>query len=174
MANNDGGSTPFGTLLNVPAPGVLANDVDPEGQPLTAQLVTTTANGTLTLNANGSLIYVPNAGFSGTDSVHLSRLRRHAPEQCRHGVDCRRRQRRPGLRRDPGNVTLYQAGTPVSSGPLPFSVVDPDGNPLAVTATSSNTAVVPAAGVILGGAGSNRTDHRLHPRRPRRQLRRSP
>ena len=139
VANNDGGSTPFGVLLNVPAPGVLANDVDPENQPLTAQLVTTTANGTLTLNANGSLIYVPNTGFSGTDAftyrafdgTHQSNV---ATASIAVGVNAA-----PVFGATPGNVTLYQAGTPVSSGPLPFSVVDPDGNPLAVTATSSNT-----------------------------------
>jgi hypothetical protein len=157
VANNDGGSTRFGTLLNVPAPGVLANDVDPESQPLTAQLVTTTASGALTLSANGALIYVPNPGFSGTDTftyrafdgTHQSNV---ATVTIAVGVNAA-----PVFGATPGNVTLYQAGTPISSGPLPFSVVDPDGNPLVVTATSSNTAVVPAAGVILGGAGSNRT-----------------
>ena len=42
VAVDDSGSTPFGAVLNAPAPGVLANDTDPEGQPLTAQLVTST------------------------------------------------------------------------------------------------------------------------------------
>ncbi len=50
------------------APGVLANDSDPEGSPLTAVLATGPANGILTLNANGSFSYTPNATFSGTDS----------------------------------------------------------------------------------------------------------
>lgn len=48
--------------------GVLANDTDPNNNPLTASLVTTTANGTLTLNANGSFTYTPNSGFTGTDT----------------------------------------------------------------------------------------------------------
>lgn len=46
---------------------VLANDRDPEGNPLTAVLVSRPANGTLTLNANGTFTYKPNAGFTGTD-----------------------------------------------------------------------------------------------------------
>ncbi len=45
VAVNDAGSTPFGAVLNVPAPGVLANDVDPEGQPLSAELVASAAHG---------------------------------------------------------------------------------------------------------------------------------
>lgn len=53
--------------LTQPAPGVLANDSDVEG-PLTAVLTTGPANGTLTLNADGSFTYTPNANFSGSDS----------------------------------------------------------------------------------------------------------
>lgn len=44
--------------LTVTAPGVLGNDSDPNGDTITAQLVTNPAAGTLTLNANGSLTYV--------------------------------------------------------------------------------------------------------------------
>lgn len=50
------------------APGVLANDSDPDGASLSAQLVAGPANGTLTLNANGSFSYKPNNGFLGVDS----------------------------------------------------------------------------------------------------------
>jgi VCBS repeat-containing protein len=55
--------------LAVPAlTGVLANDTDVDGNPLTAILVSGVSNGTLTLNANGSFNYVGNANYSGTDS----------------------------------------------------------------------------------------------------------
>ena len=55
--------------LNVSAAlGVLANDSDPEGTPLTAALVSGITNGTLTLNANGSFSYLSNANYNGTDS----------------------------------------------------------------------------------------------------------
>ena len=50
------------------ASGVLANDTDPDSDPLTAELVTNVANGTLALNANGSFTYTPNANFNGSDS----------------------------------------------------------------------------------------------------------
>jgi VCBS repeat-containing protein len=39
-----------------------------EGSGLTAVLVTSVSNGTLTLNADGSFDYNPSAGFTGTDS----------------------------------------------------------------------------------------------------------
>ena len=50
------------------APGVLSNDTSPGGLPLTAIKLTNPANGLVTLNANGSFVYTPNGGFSGTDS----------------------------------------------------------------------------------------------------------
>ena len=55
--------------LNVPASqGLLANDSDSDGLPLTAVRVTSPARGTLSLNADGSFTYTPSAGFTGTDS----------------------------------------------------------------------------------------------------------
>ncbi|MFA9566423.1 MAG: gamma-glutamyl-gamma-aminobutyrate hydrolase family protein, partial [Acidimicrobiales bacterium] len=44
-------------ILNVAAGGVLANDSDLEGNPLTAVLVSGPSNGTLSLNADGSFSY---------------------------------------------------------------------------------------------------------------------
>jgi VCBS repeat-containing protein len=55
-------------MLSVPAPGVLGNDNDPDGDDLTAVLDTDVSNGTLNLNADGSFTYTPDSGFSGTDS----------------------------------------------------------------------------------------------------------
>ncbi|GIV96622.1 MAG: hypothetical protein KatS3mg057_1279 [Herpetosiphonaceae bacterium] len=55
------------TTLTVPAPGVLANDSDVEGDPLNAVLDSGPSNGTLTLNADGSFTYTPDTNFDGTD-----------------------------------------------------------------------------------------------------------
>jgi VCBS repeat-containing protein len=49
------------------ASGVLANDSDVDGV-LTASLVSGPSHGTLTLNADGSFTYTPNANFDGQDS----------------------------------------------------------------------------------------------------------
>src|SRR5207245_6846493 len=56
------------TALTIAAPGVLANDTDIDSATLTAALVSGPANGTLTLNADGSLTYTRAANCNGTDS----------------------------------------------------------------------------------------------------------
>jgi VCBS repeat-containing protein len=68
VANNDSVSTNQNTAVNVPAPGVLSNDSDADGDALTASIATGPANGVLTLNADGSYRYTPNVNFTGTDS----------------------------------------------------------------------------------------------------------
>ncbi len=68
VAANESYSTSEDTPLNVAAAGVLANDSDVDGNPLTAVLVSGPGSGSLTLNANGSFSYTPNANFNGTDS----------------------------------------------------------------------------------------------------------
>jgi hypothetical protein len=49
-------------------PGVLTNDSDPDGDTITAIWAGGPAHGTVTLQADGSFIYAPTAGFFGTDS----------------------------------------------------------------------------------------------------------
>ena len=68
VAVNDAYTATEYTPLTVAAPGVLANDTDPEGNPLTAQLATRPSHGTLTLNSNGSFTYTPTGSYTGTDS----------------------------------------------------------------------------------------------------------
>jgi VCBS repeat-containing protein len=61
-------STTEGVALTLPAPGVLANDTDLDGDNITATALTLAAHGTVALNPNGSFTYTPNGGFVGTDS----------------------------------------------------------------------------------------------------------
>jgi hypothetical protein len=68
VAVDDAYSTDVGTALTVEAPGVLENDSDVDSDSLTAVLDTAPANGTLTLNGDGSFTYTPDAAFTGTDS----------------------------------------------------------------------------------------------------------
>ncbi|MBL9161809.1 MAG: tandem-95 repeat protein [Planctomycetaceae bacterium] len=56
------------TLTVNVAEGVLSNDTDVEGDARTAEVVTTPAHGTLTLNANGSFTYTPAANYFGADT----------------------------------------------------------------------------------------------------------
>ena len=54
--------------LSLATPGLLANDTDPDLDPLAAILVTQPAHGTLTLQPDGAFLYVPDIAFMGTDS----------------------------------------------------------------------------------------------------------
>jgi hypothetical protein len=53
--------------LLLPPAGVLINDSDPDGDPLTAVLDTDVSHGTLTLNPDGSFLYEPDGVFAGID-----------------------------------------------------------------------------------------------------------
>lgn len=64
----DSYTTSFQTALVVGAPGVLANDIDLDGDPLVARLVAGPSHGTLSLAVNGSLQYQPDGGYSGLDA----------------------------------------------------------------------------------------------------------
>jgi len=57
-----------GRILEVPVPGVLANDSDPEGKKLIARLFAPPKSGSLTLESDGSFIYEHDDGFIGADS----------------------------------------------------------------------------------------------------------
>lgn len=61
------------TVLNsgptvIPRGQVLANDFDPDGDPLSIQIVRQPKNGELII-VDGELVYIPNPGFEGTDRV---------------------------------------------------------------------------------------------------------
>src|SRR5207253_2411141 len=67
-ASADSYSTGEDRALTVAAPGVLTNDSNPDGGAFSAVLVSGPSNGSLTLNADGSFTYTPNANFNGADS----------------------------------------------------------------------------------------------------------
>ena len=68
VANPDSYSTNEDTTLTIAAPGVLANDTDPDGDPLTAVKVSDPSHGAVTLNSNGGFTYIPSQHYSGSDS----------------------------------------------------------------------------------------------------------
>ena len=67
-ATGDSAPTLEDTQLVVAAPGVLANDSDPDGDSLTAVLVADVGHGTLNLSSNGRYTYSPDANYNGPDS----------------------------------------------------------------------------------------------------------
>jgi len=66
---NDNGSVEASCGTISVTVNVLANDSDPDGDPLTATLLGNGANGTFVNLGNGNIQYTPNANFFGTDQV---------------------------------------------------------------------------------------------------------
>jgi Bacterial Ig domain len=68
VATGDSYSVAQGKTLVSGSPGVLANDSDADGDPLTAELVGGAGHGTLDLHPAGDFTYTPSPEFSGQDS----------------------------------------------------------------------------------------------------------
>ena len=68
IAVDDVYTTTEDSTLTVIAPGVLANDTDPEGGVVTATLSSDPANGIVQLNGDGAFVYTPNLNFNGQDT----------------------------------------------------------------------------------------------------------
>jgi len=68
VSEDDTYDTAVDTALTVPAPGVLDNDYDPNGDPMTAELVSNPSEGgTLVFRPDGSFDYSPPEGYVGND-----------------------------------------------------------------------------------------------------------
>jgi VCBS repeat-containing protein len=119
-AGNDQYTTAENTTLQVAfGTGVLANDTDPNGLPLTAVLDHGPANGQLTLNPDGSFTYIPSNDFNGSDSFTY---------QASDGL----------AESNPATVTLIV--TPVNQPPV--------ANPVVVSATEDSPLVIPASQLL--------------------------
>ena len=70
------------TPLNVPAPGVLFNDYDPDGDSIVIDSNTQPTNGAVTLNADGSFTYTPNQDFFGPDTFNYTICDDGTPSLC--------------------------------------------------------------------------------------------
>jgi hypothetical protein len=65
VATDDTEQTDEGTAVII---AVLANDQDPDGDPLAVALVSDPPNGTANINADNTITYLPDPNFFGTDS----------------------------------------------------------------------------------------------------------
>jgi 3',5'-cyclic AMP phosphodiesterase CpdA len=68
VAGNDAYAAYSGQALNVPTPGVLANDSDPDGNLLTAAWLSGPDHGQLSFSSSGSFAYTASTGYIGGDS----------------------------------------------------------------------------------------------------------
>jgi hypothetical protein len=64
VAADDAASTDEDTPVTI---GVLANDIDPDGDVLSVNSVTQPANGTVVINPDNTVTYTPDPGFHGAD-----------------------------------------------------------------------------------------------------------
>jgi hypothetical protein len=67
-ASNDTATTSPGIAVTI---DVLRNDSDPDGDPLTITIETQPSNGIATV-VSGKLVYTPNPGFAGTDTIRYT------------------------------------------------------------------------------------------------------
>jgi hypothetical protein len=67
MHGGSGGGGASVTVPLGPTSNVLANDFEPDGDPLVAVLKSSTTHGSLTLNTDGTFVYTPDPSFRGTD-----------------------------------------------------------------------------------------------------------
>jgi len=152
----DAYSTAEDTALSVAAPGVLGNDSDPDGNPLTAVLGSGPSHGTLALNANGSFTYTPAANYNGSDSFTY------------HASDGTLTSNLATVTitvsavNDPPTVTVAAGGTCGTddhSGTINLAVGDVEtaATALTLSAASANPALVPNGNLVLGGSGATRT-----------------
>jgi hypothetical protein len=70
VARADAYTTAQATILTVPAPGLLGNDYDEDGDALTAAttLIVPPLNGLAVIQPDGSFVYTPDPLFTGTDT----------------------------------------------------------------------------------------------------------
>ncbi len=67
VANNDNPAGQYSGVVQTIS--VLANDVDPEGAALSVTIVSQPSKGTAILNGSNQVVYTPNSGFTGTDTL---------------------------------------------------------------------------------------------------------
>ncbi|SNY04811.1 beta strand repeat-containing protein [Paractinoplanes atraurantiacus] len=69
VAKPDSVTVPANTVATI---DVLANDADPNGDPLTVTVDVAPGHGTVTVGADGTITYTPADGYRGTDSFHYT------------------------------------------------------------------------------------------------------
>jgi VCBS repeat-containing protein len=155
-ATNDSYLATAVTTLTLPAPGVLANDADPEGSSLTAAQVSGPGHGSLTLASNGGFQYAPTAGYTGPDTFTYQASDGSLPSSAATVAITVNAAVNPGG----GGTTLVASSDTYSVAsqhtltvPAPGVLAnDTDGSPQSLTATKASD---PAHGTVtVNGDGS--------------------
>lgn len=134
VAVNDTATTQPNTAVTV---NVLANDSDPENQPLTITSVTQGTNGTATVTATG-VVYTPNTNFTGSDTFTytISDGQVPTPGTATGTVTVTVVGNRPPIA-NPDSATVAEDGTVTIS--VRANDTDPEGQPLTIIAVTQGT-----------------------------------
>ena len=128
-AVDDSYSAQFGTALPVPAAtGVLANDGGTE--PLTAGAASDPPNGNVTMNADGSFGYTPDAGFAGADSFTYEASNSAGSDTATVTITVGQRPNRPPSAGDDAFSTPQDTPLEITAADVLANDSDPDGDPL--------------------------------------------
>ncbi|MBX2903476.1 MAG: tandem-95 repeat protein [Chitinophagales bacterium] len=140
-ANNDRAST----KVNVPATNisVLANDGDPNNDPITVtSIVVNPKHGTAYINVDGTINYIPNNGFVGTDTLRYRICDNGTPNLCADALVIIDVTDEPLNVNDPpfaaNDYYTTDEGVAVN-GNVKLNDSDPNGDPLTVTTTPLQT-----------------------------------
>jgi Ca2+-binding RTX toxin-like protein len=158
VARDDGPyTTAEDTALTVPAPGVLGNDSDPDGDLLGTLKVSEPQHGTLTLGNDGSFTYTPAPDYNGSDAFKYEAVDGHG------GVsDVATVAITVSAVNDAPTVTVVPGGSCGGndrSGTINLTVADTDGaaGSLSLSRATSNPALVPVGDVSFAGSGATRS-----------------
>jgi VCBS repeat-containing protein len=152
IANDDVYSVVSGQTLTVAAAGLLSNDVDLDGDVLTAVLVDAPAHGMVQLQADGSFIYTPDAGYIGRDRFSYAAFDGIANSNLAAvNIDILSTNHAPIANGD-SLTTNQDTALTIASSSLLANDVDLDGDALAITiltAPSNGTLSLTADGNYL-------------------------
>jgi hypothetical protein len=150
VAVADSVSAMLNTAVTVPA---LTNDTDIDGtlNPGSVVIVEQSANGTATANSNGTIQFIPKAGFLGSTSFRYSVSDNDGGQSQPATVTVLVRSNAAPVI---SAISDRELGIGSRSGPIAFQVTDSDGDPLTVTATTADASIVRS--VTVTGTGSSR------------------
>jgi hypothetical protein len=155
VAINDDYTTSEDSPLTVGAPGVLLNDTDAQGQPLTAVLGADAAHGHVVLAPDGSFVYTPGGNFNGSDNFTYTAsdgLASSAPATVHLTVT---------PVNDLPTATSVSTSTPEDAAvSVPLAGSDPDGNSLTRSIVANPTHG--GLGAITSGAVTYTPDPDYH------------
>ncbi|MEH2468876.1 fructose-specific component phosphotransferase system IIB-like protein [Nitrobacteraceae bacterium AZCC 2161] len=140
VANNDSGfSTAQNTVLTIAASALLANDSDPNGDPLTITGVSGAVNGTVSFNAQANTVsFTPTTGYTGAASFNYSISDgRSGTANAAVSLTVNSPVNQPPVaNNDSGFSTAQNTALTIAASALLANDTDPNGDPLTITGVS--------------------------------------